>query len=116
MDVEVGGPGFGDPIAVEPISEIAGVVVALIILFFTFGSLLAAGLPLATAIVGVGIGALVTVGATAVLPLNSITPTLGLMIGLAVGIDYALFIMSRYRDELRQGRSRPDAIGLATGT
>ncbi|WP_035012010.1 MMPL family transporter [Corynebacterium jeikeium] len=116
MDVEVGGPGFGDPIEVEPISEIAGVVVALIILFFTFGSLLAAGLPLATAIVGVGIGALVTVGATAVLPLNSITPTLGLMIGLAVGIDYALFIMSRYRDELRQGRSRPDAIGLAAGT
>ena len=116
MDVEVGGPGFGDPIAVEPISEIAGVVVALIILAFTFGSLLAAGLPLATAIVGVGIGALVTVGATAVLPLNSITPTLGLMIGLAVGIDYALFIMSRSRDELRQGRSRPDAIGLAAGT
>lgn len=116
MDVEVGGPGFGDPIAVEPISEIAGVVVALIILLFTFGSLLAAGLPLVTAIVGVGIGALVTVGATAVLPLNSITPTLGLMIGLAVGIDYALFIMSRYRDELRQGRSRPDAIGLAAGT
>jgi len=116
MDVEVGGPGFGDPIKVEPISEIAGVVVALIILAFTFGSLLAAGLPLATAIVGVGIGALVTVGATAVLPLNSITPTLGLMIGLAVGIDYALFIMSRYRDELRQGRSRPDAIGLAAGT
>ncbi|WP_408925046.1 MMPL family transporter [Corynebacterium sp. YSMAA1_1_F7] len=116
MDVEVGGPGFGDPIAVEPVSEIAGVVVALIILAFTFGSLLAAGLPLATAIVGVGIGALVTVGATAVLPLNSITPTLGLMIGLAVGIDYALFIMSRFRDELRQGRSRPDAIGLATGT
>ena len=116
MDVEVGGPGFGDPIAVEPISEIAGVVVALIILLFTFGSLLVAGLPLVTAIVGVGIGALVTVGATAVLPLNSITPTLGLMIGLAVGIDYALFIMSRYRDELRQGRSRPDAIGLAAGT
>ncbi|SUY84446.1 RND superfamily drug exporter [Corynebacterium jeikeium] len=116
MDVEVGGPGFGDPIEVEPISEIAGVVVALVILAFTFGSLLAAGLPLATAIVGVGIGALVTVGATAVLPLNSITPTLGLMIGLAVGIDYALFIMSRYRDELRQGRSRPDAIGLASGT
>lgn len=116
MDVEVGGPGFGDPIKVEPISEIAGVVVALVILAFTFGSLLAAGLPLATAIVGVGIGALVTVGATAVLPLNSITPTLGLMIGLAVGIDYALFIMSRYRDELRQGRSRPDAIGLASGT
>lgn len=116
LTVEVGGPGFGDPIEVEPISEIAGVVVALVILAFTFGSLLAAGLPLITAIVGVGIGALVTVGATALVPLNSTTPTLGLMIGLAVGIDYALFIMSRFRDELREGRGRADAVGLATGT
>lgn len=114
--VEIGGPGFGDPIAIEPISEIAGVIVALIILCITFGSLIAAGLPLITAIIGVGIGALLTVGATAFGPLNSMTPTLGVMIGLAVGIDYALFIMSRYRDELRRGRSKPDAIGLATGT
>ena len=116
LRVEIGGAGFGDPIAVEPISEIAGVAVALVILFFTFMSLLAAGLPLITAIVGVGIGAMLTVGATAFTPLNSMTPTLGLMIGLAVGIDYALFIMSRFRDELTQGRSRPDAIGLASGT
>lgn len=116
LTVEVGGPGYGDPIAVEPISEAAGVIVALVILLFTFGSLLAASMPLITAIVGVGIGALLTLGATAVLPLNSITPTLGVMIGLAVGIDYALFIMSRYRDELRRGRDRTDAIGLAAGT
>ena len=116
LTVEVGGPGFGDPIAVEPISEIAGVIVALVILFVTFGSLIAAGLPLITAIIGVAIGALLTVGATAFGPLNSMTPTLGVMIGLAVGIDYALFIMSRYRDELKRGRSKPDAIGLATGT
>lgn len=116
LTVEVGGPGYGDPIAVEPISEAAGVIVALVILLFTFGSLLAASMPLITAIVGVGIGALLTLGATAVLPLNSITPTLGVMIGLAVGIDYALFIMSRYRDELRRGRHRTDAIGLAVGT
>lgn len=116
LTVEVGGPGYGDPIAVEPISEAAGVIVALVILLFTFGSLLAASMPLITAIVGVGIGALLTLGATAVLPLNSITPTLGVMIGLAVGIDYALFIMSRYRDELRRGRHRTDAIGLAAGT
>ena len=116
LTVEIGGPGFGDPIAVEPISEIAGVIVALIILCITFGSLIAAGLPLLTAIIGVGIGALLTVGATAFGSLNSMTPTLGVMIGLAVGIDYALFIMSRYRDELKRGRSKPDAIGLATGT
>ncbi len=116
LRVEVGGPGFGDPVKVEPISEAAGVVVALIILVVTFASILAAGLPLVTAIVGVGIGALVTTGATAFTPLNSMTPTLGLMIGLAVGIDYALFIMARYRDEIRQGKDRVEAIGLAVGT
>ncbi|MCR5914987.1 MMPL family transporter [Corynebacterium sp. zg254] len=116
LRVEIGGPGFGDPIEIEPISEIVGVVVALIILAITFMSLLAAGLPLISALVGVGIGAFLTVGATAFVPLNSMTPTLGLMIGLAVGIDYALFIMARYRDELALGRSRPDAIGLACGT
>lgn len=116
MTVEVGGPGYGDPIAIEPISEVAGLIVAFIILAVTFGSLLAAGMPLITAVIGIGIGSLIAVGATALVPLNSMTPTLGLMLGLAVGIDYALFIMSRYRDELRHGRSRLDAIGLATGT
>lgn len=116
LTVEAGGLGFADPVAVEPISEIAGLVVAMIILWVTFASLLAAGLPLLTAVVGIGIGTLLTVGATFFVPLNSMTPTLGLMLGLAVGIDYALFIMARYRDELRHGRSRLDAIGLATGT
>ncbi|HJD90818.1 MAG TPA: MMPL family transporter, partial [Corynebacterium urealyticum] len=114
LTVEAGGLGFADPVAVEPISEIAGLAVAMIILWVTFASLLAAGLPLLTAVVGIGIGTLLTVGATFFVPLNSMTPTLGLMLGLAVGIDYALFIMARYRDELRHGRSRLDAIGLAT--
>lgn len=116
LDVEVGGPGFGDPIAVEPISEVVGLVVALIILFIMFRSLLTSSFPLITAVVGVGLGALMTVGATAFMPLNSMTPTLGIMLGLAVGIDYALFIMARFRDELREGRDRLDAIGLAVGT
>lgn len=116
LQAEAGGAGFGDPIAIEPISEVVGVIVAFIVLIFTFGSLLAAGLPLLTAVIGVGLGAVGITGATAFIPLNNITPVLGIMIGLAVGIDYALFIMSRYRDELRHGRSRPDAIGLSTGT
>ena len=116
LEVEVGGPGFGDPIAVEPISEVMGLVVALIILFVMFRSFLTASFPLVTAVVGVGLGALITVGATAFIPLNSMTPTLGIMLGLAVGIDYALFIMARFRDELREGRDRLDAIGLAVGT
>jgi RND superfamily putative drug exporter len=116
LQAEAGGAGFGDPIEIEPISEVIGVVVAFIVLAFTFGSLLAAGLPLITAVIGIGIGALGITGATAFVPLNNITPVLGIMIGLAVGIDYALFIMSRFRDELRHGRSRPDAVGLAVGT
>lgn len=116
LQAEAGGAGFGDPIRIEPISELIGVVVAFIVLVITFGSLLAAGLPLVTAVIGVALGALGITGATAFVQLNNITPVLGIMIGLAVGIDYALFIMSRYRDELRHGRSRPDAVGLSTGT
>lgn len=116
LRVEIAGPGYGDTVKIEPISETVGLIVALVILALTFGSLVAAGLPLVTAVVGIAVGTLLTVAATAFGPLNSMTPTLGLMLGLAVGIDYALFIMSRYRDELREGLSRPDAIGLATGT
>ncbi|WP_291479545.1 MMPL family transporter [Corynebacterium sp.] len=116
LKAEAGGAGFGDPIVIEPISEAIGLLAAFIILFITFGSLIAAGMPLISAVVGVGIGALGITGATAFVPLNNITPVLGIMLGLAVAIDYALFIMSRYRDELRHGRSRPDATGLAVGT
>jgi RND superfamily putative drug exporter len=116
LKAEAGGAGFGDPIVIEPISEAVGLLAAFIILFITFGSLIAAGMPLISAIVGVGLGALGITGATALVPLNNITPVLGIMLGLAVAIDYALFIMSRYRDELRHGRSRPDATGLAVGT
>lgn len=116
LQAEAGGAGFGDPIVIEPISEVIGLFAAFVILLITFGSLLAAGMPLITAVVGVGIGALGITGATFFVPLNNITPVLGIMLGLAVAIDYALFIMSRYRDELRHGRSRADAAGLAVGT
>ncbi|WP_420098744.1 MMPL family transporter [Corynebacterium sp.] len=116
LKAEAGGAGFGDPIVIEPISEAIGLLAAFVILFIAFGSLIAAGMPLISAVVGVGIGALGITGATAFVPLNNITPVLGIMLGLAVAIDYALFIMSRYRDELRHGRSRPDATGLAVGT
>ena len=116
LRVEIGGPGFGDPVAVDPISEIVGAVAALIILAIAFMSMQAAGLPLVTGLISVGIGATLTIGATAFVSLNSMTPTLGLMIGLAVSIDYALLIMARYRDELADGKSRPDAAGMAVGT
>ncbi|GAA3623242.1 MMPL family transporter [Kineosporia mesophila] len=109
----------GDAVAAEaaaPTGEIVGVAVALVVLLVTFGSLIAAGMPLLTAIIGVGIGAAGITTLTGFVELSSVTPALGSMLGLAVGIDYALFIMSRYQHEVRTGRSLADAAGSAVGT
>ncbi|MEV6395723.1 MMPL family transporter [Streptomyces sp. NPDC051907] len=115
LTVEIG----GDALQTVPESgagEIIGVVVAAIVLVITFGSLVAAGLPLLTAIIGVGIGISTITALANVLDLGSTTATLATMIGLAVGIDYALFIVSRYRAELAEGRDHEDAAGRAVGT
>ncbi|WP_329591646.1 MMPL family transporter [Streptomyces sp. NBC_01362] len=115
MTVEIG----GDALMVIPetgVTEIIGVAIAAIVLVITFGSLIAAGLPLLTALIGVGIGVSTITALANVLDLGSTTSTLAMMIGLAVGIDYALFIVSRYRAELAEGREREDAAGRAVGT
>ncbi|MFD7575975.1 MMPL family transporter, partial [Streptomyces sp. NPDC059810] len=115
LTVEVG----GDALQTMPETgsgEIVGVVIAGIVLVLTFGSLVAAGLPLLTAIIGVGIGVSSITALANVLDLGSTTSTLAMMIGLAVGIDYALFIVSRYRAELADGREKEDAAGRAVGT
>jgi RND superfamily putative drug exporter len=87
-----------------------------VVLLITFGSLLLAGMPLLTAIIGVGIGVAGIQILTGFIDLGSSTPTLALMLGLAVGIDYALFIASRYRHELHIGRTQEEAAGRAVGT
>ena len=115
LQVEAGGAGFGDEIAVNTTSEIIGIGVAFLVLIFTFGSLVSAGMPLISAVVGVGLGSLGLFIATHWVELNNITPVLAVMIGLAVGIDYALFILSRYRSE-RATKDGPDAAGMAAGT
>ncbi|MFI9009842.1 MMPL family transporter [Actinosynnema sp. NPDC053489] len=97
-------------------AEVIGVVIALLVLAVTYGSLVLAGMNLLTAGVGVGIGALGVTIATGFMDLQSTTPILAAMLGLAVGIDYALFIINRYRHELRRGRDVGDAIGTAVGT
>ncbi|WP_206797304.1 MMPL family transporter [Amycolatopsis sp. MtRt-6] len=97
-------------------TEGLGVAVAAVVLVITFGSLLAAGIPLLTALIGVGTGMAGIFFASGFLELNSNTPVLALMIGLAVGIDYALFIVSRYRHELGIGRDPEEAAGRAAGT
>ncbi|MFE1439380.1 MMPL family transporter [Streptomyces sp. NPDC058739] len=115
LTVEIG----GDALQATPhtgSSEIIGIAVAAVVLVITFGSLLAAGLPLLTAIIGVGIGVSTITALASTLDLGSTTSTLATMIGLAVGIDYALFIVSRYRAELAEGRDREEAAGRAVGT
>ncbi|MFB7554438.1 MMPL family transporter [Streptomyces brevispora] len=115
MTVEIG----GDALQVMPetgATEIIGVALAAVVLVITFGSLIAAGLPLLTALIGVGIGVASITALANVLDLGSTTSILAMMIGLAVGIDYALFIVSRYRAELAEGREHEEAAGRAVGT
>ncbi|WP_007514102.1 MMPL family transporter [Pseudofrankia saprophytica] len=115
LTVEVG----GDALTVKPAQgagEAIGIAVAAVVLFITFGSLVAAGLPLLTAILGIAIGIGAITAMSGFVNLSSTTPTLALMLGLAVGIDYALFIVSRYRQEIATGRDREEATGLAVGT
>ncbi|MDP9795178.1 RND superfamily putative drug exporter [Catenuloplanes nepalensis] len=97
-------------------AEAVGVVVALIVLAITYGSLVAAGMNLLTAIVGVGIGALGITTLSGFVDLQSTTPILAIMLGLAVGIDYTLFIVTRYRHELLHGRDPENATAMAVGT
>ncbi|MEU4562437.1 MMPL family transporter [Actinoplanes sp. NPDC023936] len=97
-------------------AEAIGIVVAAFVLIITFGSLVAAGLPLVTAMVGVGVGMLGIEIATGFFDLSSSTSALATMLGLAVGIDYALFVVSRYRHEIAVGRGGVEAAGRAVGT
>ncbi|MET8633585.1 MMPL family transporter [Streptomyces sp. NPDC004074] len=115
LSVEIG----GDALSAVPetgATEVIGIAIAAVVLVVTFGSLVAAGLPLLTALIGVGIGVSTITALANALDLGSTTSTLAMMIGLAVGIDYALFIVSRYRAELAEGREREEAAGRAVGT
>ncbi|MFE0703197.1 MMPL family transporter [Streptomyces sp. NPDC058872] len=115
LTVEVGGDAL-QSMPETGAGEVVGVVIAGIVLALTFGSLVAAGLPLLTAVIGVGIGVSSITALAKVLDLGTTTSTLAMMIGLAVGIDYALFIVSRYRAELAEGRAHEEAAGRAVGT
>ncbi|MFI6608792.1 MMPL family transporter [Streptomyces sp. NPDC050507] len=97
-------------------AEAIGFALAAVIMVMTFGSLIAAGLPLITALVGVGVSTTAITAVSAIFDLNSNTSALASMLGIAVGIDYALFIVSRYRSERADGYNAKEAAARANGT
>lgn len=116
LTAEVGGSlGDGVPEILGP-SEIVGAALAFLVLLITFGSLVAAGANMLSALIGVGVGILGVLAFSAVVPIGSLTPILAVMLGLAVGIDYTLFILARFRSELRGDGDVHRAIGIAVGT
>ncbi|MEU8241206.1 MMPL family transporter [Actinoplanes missouriensis] len=98
------------------VGEVAGLVVAAITLLVMLGALIAAALPILTALVGVGVGVTASLALSGAVDMLSITPVLGVMLGLAVGIDYCLFILNRHRRQLLDGVELHESIALANGT
>ena len=116
VDIQLGG-NIGQKVGIGISgTELVGVVIAAVVLLVTFGSVLAAGAPLVAASLGVGTGMLGILLAAAATDINSTTPVLAVMIGLAVGIDYALFIISRAREYLADGVAPAEAAGRAVAT
>ena len=116
MTVEIGGSALTPTPAAGGATEGIGIAAAFVILLIAFGSLAVAGVPLLTAAVGVGVSITAITALGHALGLSETTGTLATMLGLAVGIDYAVFIISRYREERGRGVEAREAAGLAVGT
>ncbi len=114
VEIELGGQVFAS--FEPPSSEVLGLAFAIIILIVAFGSVLAMGLPVGNALFGIGIGVSIITLLTNVLPVPDFTTFLGIMIGLGVGIDYALLIVTRYREQLHAGHEVRESIGTAIDT
>ncbi|SFF63230.1 MMPL family transporter [Blastococcus tunisiensis] len=116
LEVAVGGNAFTTTgVTIGPL-EFVGVGVAVLVLVLTFGSLLAAGMNLLTAVIGIAVGLGGLLLTSNLVTLSSTAPTLALMIGLAVGIDYTLFILSRHRTQLAAGMDPEESAARAVGT
>jgi RND superfamily putative drug exporter len=116
VQVEFGGDAVADEASLGGLGEILGFAVAALVLAITFGSLVAAGLPLLTALIGVAVGIMGITAVTGFVDMDSTVPTVALMLGLAVGIDYALFIISRHRTQLFEGMELEESAARAVGT
>ncbi|MGW6130348.1 MMPL family transporter [Cellulomonas sp. NPDC055163] len=115
-EAALGGELFAGGVPHASLTEALGVIVALVVLVLTFGSFLAAGMPLLTALLGVALSMAGIYLATIVAPISSTTPLLALMLGLAVGIDYALFIISRHQGQLKAGMDPEESAARALAT
>jgi RND superfamily putative drug exporter len=116
LTVQFGGQVFQDlEYGLTP-TEGLGVLFAAIVLLVTFGSLLAAGMPLVSALVGIGVVMGGVLAVSAFMPVSSASPLLAVMIGLAVGIDYALFILIRHRNQLAVGMPAAESAATAVAT
>ncbi|GAA1962672.1 MMPL family transporter [Kitasatospora viridis] len=116
LTVELGGSALSTQPAAGGATEGIGIAIAAVVLLITFGSMAAAGLPLLTAMVSVGLGTAAIMALGSTLGLSMTTSSLASMLGLAVGIDYAVLIISRFREERAKGHAPQEAAGRAVGT
>ncbi|MGD9796599.1 MAG: MMPL family transporter [Acidimicrobiia bacterium] len=114
LEVELGGFIFAE--FEEPSSEILGIAFAIVILILAFGSVLAMGLPVGVALFGIGIGTTLITLISNLMSVPDFATFLGIMIGLGVGIDYALLIVTRYREQLHAGHSVRESVQIAVDT
>ncbi len=114
LQVELGGQALGE--FEEPSTEALGLAFAIVILVVAFGSVLAMGLPIGVALSGIFAGSVIVTILSNILEMPDFAPFLGGMIGLGVGIDYALFIVTRYRENLHHGHTPEEATSIAIDT
>ena len=117
LQVEMAGDLISNtPGEILGIGEVGGVLLALIVLVITLGSLVAAGMPIVTALVAIAVSMAGLFSLSQVIEINATTPVLAVMLGLAVGIDYSLFIINKYRRLALDGHDYKEAAARAIGT
>ena len=114
--VHAGGDALASQVPGVTVTEVVGLGVALAVLLVLFRSLLAAAVPVVSAVLAVAVAVALVLAASAVTPVSSTAPMLAVMLGLAVGVDYGLFLLSRHRDQLGEGVEVLESVGRATAT
>ena len=116
VTTSIGGDAYKSSSDPSKVPELLGLLVSFLILVLTFRSLIAAGMPILTALIGVGVTITSVMGVSHIITVSSTAPTLAEMLGLAVGIDYALFILSRHRAQLAEGLDPVESMSRALAT